>query len=66
MANTPYPQDWSVYLEWVNAIIAEASDDLSDWENSFIESVEKQLLTRRWISENQAITLEKIYAEKTN
>ena len=32
--------DREVYKSWVEAIINEASDKLSDWENSFIESIE--------------------------
>ena len=58
------PLNKEVYESWVEAIIDEASDELNDWENSFVESIQKQLVYKN-LSEKQAEILERIYSEKT-
>jgi hypothetical protein len=65
MASTRYPLDIEVYRSWVDAILSEASDELTDWEINFIESIDQRLRGGRIPSEKQAPILERIYAEKT-
>lgn len=60
------PQDISVYKKWVEDIEYEASDDLTDWENNFIESISTRLSANRNLTQGQAETLEKIYVAKTS
>lgn len=59
------PLNPAVYRDWVDAIIAEASDELTDWEKNFIDSIDRQLTLKRELSERQAEVLERIYANKT-
>jgi len=59
------PQSPEVHRYWLNTILEEASDKLTDWETNFISNIER-ILDFGWIlSEAQEATLEKIYAEKT-
>lgn len=59
------PQSPEIYQSWINAIVIEASDSLTDWEGIFIQSVANQLERGRELSERQANILETIYTEKT-
>jgi hypothetical protein len=59
------PEDLETYLFWVKTIEEEASDELTDWENNFIASISSQLDSKINLTERQAITLERIYANKT-
>ncbi len=59
------PQPREVYLEWINTISEEASDNLNNWETSFVDSIRQQLLTGRTLTKLQAEKLEVIYVEKT-
>lgn len=59
------PLDNKIYLDWIETIKTEASDELSSWETSFVESIESQLRSGRLMSEKQHEILERIYAEKT-
>lgn len=66
MAEMWKPQPTEVYKSWVDAIISEASDELSTWESEFVNSIDGQLMhNERNLSEKQANILERIYAEKT-
>jgi hypothetical protein len=66
MAKIWEPLEMSVYQGWIKAIIEEASDDLSDWESSFVASLEERMSKYgRNLTEPQAVKLEQIYAEKT-
>jgi hypothetical protein len=60
---TPKPQE--LLQQWIDDILEEASDNLSDWESSFVDSVHSQLNRKGQLSERQEEILEKIYAEKT-
>ena len=60
------PQPPEVLKSWVDAIMQEASDDLSDWETKFIENINARLIAGKPLSQAQEETLEKIYAEKTS
>lgn len=64
MAEIWKPQTVEVYKSWVDALKNEASDELTNWEIDFIDSIENQL-TFRNLSEKQAEILERIYANKT-
>lgn len=59
------PLDIGTYLDWCEAIINEASDELNSWETSFVENIYLQLNQGNNLTERQATKLEKIYAEKT-
>lgn len=59
------PLTQETYQSWIDAIIAEASDELSDWESEFVESVNTYLARKGILTEKQAKILERIYAEKT-
>lgn len=50
---------------WIDTIVNEASDKLSDWETNFIESIDAQLRLKGSLSPRQIEILERIYAEKT-
>lgn len=65
MAELWKPQPIEVYKDWLSAILAEASDNLNDWESMFIGSIESKLLENRQLTEAQANRLEQIYVAKT-
>lgn len=58
------PEPIEVYKEWVESIIVEAQDKLSEWENNFVESIQTRLMNGWNLTENQANKLEQIYADK--
>lgn len=59
------PLTIETYQSWVKAIQEEASDDLNEWEATFVEDIGRKL-DRGWIlTQSQADKLESIYAEKT-
>ena len=59
----PNPQSHA--LEWLEAIEQEASDDLTDWEGNFLDSVGRTLRDGRELTGPQLEILEGIYAENT-
>jgi len=65
MAEMWKPKDPELLASWVTTIIEEASDELSDWESSFIGSIEEQLSKGYQLSEKQENIVEKIYAKYT-
>lgn len=65
MSKIWHPQDIGVYKEWVNSIVVESEESLTEWELNFINSIEGQLSQGRILSQKQAEILERIYAEKT-
>ena len=65
MAQMWKSQPKEVYQEWIDTLIMEASDELTDWEERFLTSIQSYLLRNGKLSESQAETLEKIYASKT-
>ena len=50
---------------WLETILNECSDKLSDWESNFIESISIRLNYDRPCTDRQHQILERIYAEKT-
>jgi len=65
MAKMWEPMKREIYLEWIRLIV-EDGDDLTKWEEDFIENITNWLDSGRNLSERQAEILERIYAEKTN
>lgn len=65
MAKVWEPKDIDLLISWKDAVLNEASDELNDWENSFIESISLKLDRRNPLTERQEEILERIYAEKT-
>lgn len=65
MAEIWKPKPIEVYQNWIESIIEEASDNLNDWENTFIESLTERLGRNRNLTELQAEKLESIYVAKT-
>lgn len=57
-------QPKEVLQSWIDAILTEASDELSLWETNFIISVNEQVKYKE-LTQRQEEILEKIYAEKT-
>lgn len=66
MAKIWQPEPIEVYMQWIKDIIEEASDDLSDWETSFIDNLQRRLAYGNNLTQPQAEKLESIYAEKTH
>lgn len=64
MAKIWEPQSKEVYNSWIEAIMSEASDKLSDWESSFIASIEGRLIHQN-LTQSQAEKLEQIYVKYT-
>ena len=58
-------QPFEVLESWVSAIIDEASDELTDWEEKFIEDIKIRIDNKWSLTEKQESTLERIYSEKT-
>lgn len=60
------PLNPEVLKSWIDAILNEASDDLSDWESKFIVDVEMRLARGSQLTQSQEQKLEEIYADKTS
>jgi uncharacterized protein YmfQ (DUF2313 family) len=60
------PKDSETLKYWLDSIETEASDKLTDWENSFIESIWSRIKAGYTLSQKQEEILERIYAEKTS
>lgn len=65
MAKQWTPQPRSTYRYWVEAILMEASDKLSDWEKNFIDDIDNRLNFND-LTEAQANKLEQIYTKHTS
>lgn len=59
------PQPKEVIQSWIDTLLAEASDELSDWESDFIESCQRGINKYGNLTEKMENTLENIYATKT-
>jgi len=66
MAEIWRPQEIKVYQSWIESIVDEASDELSDWESSFLSDIQMRLDKGYNLTENQAKKLESIYTDKTS
>lgn len=65
MAEKWKPNSLEVLRSWADAIIDEASDELTDWENKFIIDIEVRLARGSTLTQSQEEKLEQIYTEKT-
>lgn len=65
MAEVWKPKDTNTLRSWLQAILIEASDELTDWETKFISSIEERLDKGFRLTQAQEENLERIYAEKT-
>lgn len=66
MAQIWKPQSLATLREWINAILNEASDDLNDWESTFIVDMDYRVASGQSLTQTQEEKLEKIYSEKTD
>jgi hypothetical protein len=57
------PEKHEIYQGWIDRIYVEAK--LTQWEQDFVDSIQRQLHLNTRLSVKQAETLERIYAEKT-
>lgn len=60
------PKDPKILKGWINDIMTEASDTLTDWESRFITDIDMRLTVGSVLTESQEQKLEEIYAEKTS
>ncbi len=51
--------------EWLQKTLNEATKQLTEWEQSFLESVQSQMMKSKWISSDQLKIVERLYADKT-
>lgn len=65
MAQIWKPQTNEVHRHWVDTILKEASDKLSDWETKFIDDIDRKVTLGLQLTQAQEEKLESIYAEKT-
>jgi hypothetical protein len=65
MGEVWHPKDSKILREWLDTIILEASDDLSDWESKFVSNMEERLTLGFKLTQVQEEKLEQIYAAKT-
>lgn len=59
-------QPFEVLSSWVEAILTEASDDLTEWETIFVTDMKVRIDNKWPVSERQQEILERIYADKTD
>lgn len=60
------PQPIEVYKDWLLDILVEASDNLNDWESSFIANLQMRVDCGLNLSQSQAEKLEQIYVKYTS
>lgn len=65
MAEKWKPTSPKILKHWIDAIINEALDELTDWEDNFIVDIEVRLEEGLTLTQSQEEKLEEIYAEKT-
>lgn len=59
------PYDESTYRMWLDAIVDEASDELTDWESKFINDIRVQIDFNSNFSRAQSDQIERIYTKYT-
>lgn len=65
MAKVWKPESIETYQQWVNDILGEASEELTQWESTFIGDMQIRLAQRWILTQGQAEKLEDIYARYT-
>lgn len=66
MAEVWKSKDVDTLRNWLQTILLEASDKLTDWEMRFITDMEHRLDVGSQLTQYQQEKLEEIYAEYTN
>jgi len=59
------PLNISDYQYWIDSILEESSDGLTDWENGFIDSISNWLSSGKNLTQSQAEKLEFLYTKYT-
>lgn len=59
------PQSNETHRYWIDTIMTEALEDLTDWETNFIDNVGTIIYNKGTLSQRQEEILERIYAGKT-
>lgn len=59
------PQSRGTYRYWIEAILMESSDKLSDWERKFVDDIDNRLNFND-LTQSQAEKLEQIYVKHTS
>jgi len=59
------PKDKEILQHWIDVILDEASDELDDWESSFLESIQNRLHYNT-LTEAQESKLEDLYVKHTS
>ena len=57
------PQPFEVLQNWIDTIIEEASDTLTDWETKFVDDMRIRVGNKWPLTQTQEEKLESIYAE---
>lgn len=65
MAQMWQPKQTTTLRYWVETILLEASDTLTEWETTFVDDIQKRLDLGRKLTQAQEEKLEAIYAAKT-
>jgi hypothetical protein len=65
MAKMWHPQTKEVIQSWIDSLHLEASDELTKWEEDFVDGCQKGLNKYGHLTQAMEETLEKIYADKT-
>lgn len=60
------PLNNTTYWDWIDTIIDESSDKLTDWERSFLDSIGNWIASGKTLSEKQHEVLEKLYTKYTS
>lgn len=60
------PLSLETYKGWVEQILEQAQDNLSEWETTFVYDMQRKLGRGGVLTQAQAEKLESIYAEKTS
>ncbi len=60
------PRDNDTLKVWLEAIVNEASEQLNDWEMTFIENIGVKVLSGWTLTQAQEEKLESIYAKYTD
>jgi len=59
------PRDREILQHWIDVILDEASDELNDWESSFMDSIQIHL-SNGSLTKDQEDKLEQIYVRYTS
>lgn len=67
MAKIWKPHDRTVIFSWIDSLLdpSQLSEELTEWEQNFVESLKSQMAYKIHLSKEQEDKLEFIYAEKT-